>query len=317
MTWPTYQMLTMEQENHRLFVKIDLFLVWWTSTVKPWNTFRIYSFKWISQDWFLKLGKFWIHINIKNLELFIISFTDAVEVMCIWNESMGYIGHIPRWYVSLDKGLVESIQDEYLVLLTHIRKVRPIETKSVVCLLHDRVLAMIDRFVCCSLIKHCGVDVQLAPKFWEAFDLTLTVHQNVHDSEDPWFNKPIHWSLVVVVFCVHNVYISIIILRKEEIKSIIDVYSSSNKLLLRPWEVVLLILSRDVVLLTNTEERSHHVIRDKNLQFSLIFHIRDILQNLRGVDIKYLNICNRVNFACNFASKWLCPDFVIWIWVKH
>ena len=119
----------------------------------------MYKLEWIGQDGVFKLGKFRIHIDVVNLELLIISFTDAVEVMSIRHERMRDISHIVRRNVSLDKRLVKSIQNEYLVLLRNIREIWPVESKSVVCLLHDRLLTMVDRFVCGSLIKHGGVDV--------------------------------------------------------------------------------------------------------------------------------------------------------------
>ena len=79
--------------------------------------------------------------------------------MSVRQESVGDECDIVRNFVSLDELLVEGIQNVDVVILCHIGKVRPIEPKGVVCLLHNCCYGMVPLGCLSSFVKLDCVNV--------------------------------------------------------------------------------------------------------------------------------------------------------------
>ena len=88
----------------------------------------------IAEDWAVHQWEVRVKVDGVDLKVIVKGLAEDVEVVGVRQEGVRDYGDYLGQLVALDEAGVESVQDEYEIVLGAVREVRPVEAKSVVVL---------------------------------------------------------------------------------------------------------------------------------------------------------------------------------------
>lgn len=100
-----------------------------------------------------------------------------------------------------------------------------------------------------------------------------------------------------------DVYVTVVVLRKEKVEPFTHIYCCSYEFVFNPREIGLLFIVKNIVFLAYRKEHRLHIIWNVNFQGIPILNIWDELNFFGQVDVKYLDIGDEIDFASNHAVE--------------